>query len=138
MLNQTKNYIDPDYWQNLSINRLKRLEQINGKQNSGQRAKNIILFIGDGMGLSTITASRILKSQLPILEQFRQPSTMMSKSIEQPNLTEMFIQMERAEEGSLTFEQFESVALAKVGRKKKHFCLCLTVLLVMLFNYSSG
>jgi len=30
----------------------------------GKVAKNVILFIGDGMGMSTITASRIHKNQL--------------------------------------------------------------------------
>jgi alkaline phosphatase len=30
----------------------------------GKVAKNVILFIGDGMGMSTITASRIYKNQL--------------------------------------------------------------------------
>lgn len=30
---------------------------------AGQRAKNIILFIGDGMGVSTITAARIFEAQ---------------------------------------------------------------------------
>uniref|UniRef100_A0AAR2K8P8 alkaline phosphatase n=1 Tax=Pygocentrus nattereri TaxID=42514 RepID=A0AAR2K8P8_PYGNA len=29
-----------------------------------QRAKNLILFLGDGMGISTVTAARILKGQL--------------------------------------------------------------------------
>ena len=32
---------------------------------NGRQAKNIILFIGDGMGISTITAARILKGQQP-------------------------------------------------------------------------
>lgn len=39
------------------------------KQSRGQlptlrRAKNVILFVGDGMGISTVTASRILEGQL--------------------------------------------------------------------------
>lgn len=29
-----------------------------------KKAKNVIMFLGDGMGLSTITSSRILKQQL--------------------------------------------------------------------------
>ena len=29
-----------------------------------RKAKNVILFIGDGMGVSTLTASRILEGQL--------------------------------------------------------------------------
>jgi alkaline phosphatase len=50
-------------------------------------AKNLILFIGDGMGLSTVTAMRILKGQ-------KQGKT--------------------GEEGWLNFEKFPSLALAKV------------------------
>jgi len=34
------------------------------KQNKGYRAKNVILFVGDGMGISTLTASRILEGQI--------------------------------------------------------------------------
>ena len=29
-----------------------------------RRAKNVILFLGDGMGISTITAARIMKGQI--------------------------------------------------------------------------
>ncbi|MBE1298587.1 MAG: alkaline phosphatase [Alteromonadaceae bacterium] len=32
-------------------------------RNPKQKAKNVILFVGDGMGISTLTASRILKGQ---------------------------------------------------------------------------
>ena len=35
-----------------------KLKQINKK------AKNVILFLGDGMGISTVTAARILQGQL--------------------------------------------------------------------------
>ena len=55
------------------------------KQETGQ-AKNIILFIGDGMGVSTITAARIFDGQ--------------SKGME-------------GEENSLAFDNFENVALIK-------------------------
>ena len=34
------------------------------QQKIGTRAKNVILFVGDGMGISTLTASRILEGQL--------------------------------------------------------------------------
>ena len=40
-----------------------RLEQALAQQPNLGHAKNIILFIGDGMGVSTITASRILEGQ---------------------------------------------------------------------------
>lgn len=50
------------------------------------RAKNVILFIGDGMGISTITAARIYEAQK---------------------------RGETGEENSLSFEKFEHVALVK-------------------------
>ena len=49
-------------------------------------ARNVILFVGDGMGISTVTAARILSGQL---------------------------QGRPGEESSLTFEQFPNVALVK-------------------------
>ncbi|OUS30193.1 alkaline phosphatase [Gammaproteobacteria bacterium 45_16_T64] len=49
-------------------------------------AKNVIVFVGDGMGVSTLTASRILQGQL---------------------------EGESGEEGYLSFEQFPYTALAK-------------------------
>ncbi|QUL37088.1 alkaline phosphatase [Erythrobacter sp. JK5] len=51
-----------------------------------QRAKNVILFIGDGMGISTITAARIYEGQK---------------------------RGETGEENQLSFEKFENVALVK-------------------------
>jgi alkaline phosphatase len=51
------------------------------------QAKNAILFLGDGMGVSTLTAARVWKGQLE------------GKS---------------GEEGSLSFEQFPNAALIKV------------------------
>lgn len=50
-------------------------------------ARNIILFIGDGMGLTTVTAARILRGQQN------------GKS---------------GEENELAFDKFQHVALAKV------------------------
>jgi alkaline phosphatase len=50
------------------------------------RAKNVILFIGDGMGISTITAARIYEAQK---------------------------RGETGEENSLSFEKFDNVALVK-------------------------
>lgn len=49
-------------------------------------AKNVILFVGDGMGISTVTAARILEGQR---------------------------RGESGEENSLSFEQFPNVALSK-------------------------
>ncbi len=56
------------------------------QQKFGNRAKNVILFIGDGMGVTTITASRILEGQM---------------------------RGESGEENRLSFEQFPNVALSK-------------------------
>lgn len=53
---------DPNFWNMGAQKTLKNaltLQQLN--QN---RAKNIILFLGDGMGVPTVTAARILKGQL--------------------------------------------------------------------------
>ena len=50
-------------------------------------AKNVILFVGDGMGISTVTASRILKGQM---------------------------QGKPGEETVLAWEEFPHVALSKV------------------------
>ena len=51
-------------------------------------AKNVILFIGDGMGISTLTAARILKGQLS---------------------------GKHGEEEELHFEKFPNMALIKVN-----------------------
>ncbi|NWW82414.1 PPBI1 phosphatase, partial [Climacteris rufus] len=51
----------PGYW-NKGARR--RLELALALQPGAQRAKNIILFMGDGMGLSTMSAARIYKGQL--------------------------------------------------------------------------
>ncbi len=53
---------------------------------AGASAKNVILFVGDGMGVSTVTAARILEGQL---------------------------RGETGEENELFFENFPSLALAK-------------------------
>lgn len=51
-----------------------------------QRAKNVILFVGDGMGIGTVTAARIMEGQL---------------------------RGEKGEENLLSFERFPHVALSK-------------------------
>ena len=51
---------NPTYWKNLGIEELKAsLQSVNNKI-----AKNVIVFIGDGMGISTITAARHYKRKL--------------------------------------------------------------------------
>ncbi|XP_065348902.1 alkaline phosphatase 4-like [Cloeon dipterum] len=52
---------DQRAWYNDAKN---RLQQENAKKKNTNRAKNIIVFIGDGFGISSITASRIYKGQL--------------------------------------------------------------------------
>ncbi|XP_011356324.1 alkaline phosphatase, tissue-nonspecific isozyme [Pteropus vampyrus] len=53
---------DPKYWRDQAQQTLKnalKLQNLNTNV-----AKNVILFLGDGMGVSTVTAARILKGQL--------------------------------------------------------------------------
>ncbi|MFN3864815.1 MAG: alkaline phosphatase [Erythrobacter sp.] len=61
-------------------------EDAPAQQAQAPRAKNVILFIGDGMGISTITAARIYEAQK---------------------------RGETGEENSLSFERFPNVALVK-------------------------
>lgn len=63
------------------------LHRILMEQKNENRAKNVIIFIGDGMGLSTITSGRIYVGQL---------------------------NGHSGEEYQLTFERFPNTALAKV------------------------
>jgi alkaline phosphatase len=42
----------------------KNIEHILNRRLNGGLARNIIMFLGDGMGISTVTAGRILKGQL--------------------------------------------------------------------------
>ncbi|NXL10294.1 PPBT protein, partial [Mesembrinibis cayennensis] len=75
---------DPEYWRGQAQETLRaalRLQRLN--QNV---AKNLILFLGDGMGVSTVTAARILKGQL---------------------------QNRKGEESLLEMDKFPYVALAK-------------------------
>ncbi|XP_021230334.1 alkaline phosphatase, tissue-nonspecific isozyme [Numida meleagris] len=77
---------DPEYWRQQAQETLRnalRLQHLN--QNV---AKNLILFLGDGMGVSTVTAARILKGQL---------------------------QHRKGEESLLEMDKFPYVALAKVS-----------------------
>jgi alkaline phosphatase len=55
-----------DYWIRSGQERLhfeiRRQQEV--ARSRGKVAKNVILFIGDGMGMSTITAARVYKNQL--------------------------------------------------------------------------
>jgi len=62
------------------------------KVRNNKIAKNIILFVGDGMGLPTITASRIYKGQL---------------------------NQQNGEEGYHSFDLFPDVGLVKVRIKRE-------------------
>lgn len=53
--------INPQKWKDYSK---KRLESTLTMKINGNIAKNSILFLGDGMGLSTVTSGRIWKGQL--------------------------------------------------------------------------
>uniref|UniRef100_A0A8C5SC46 Alkaline phosphatase n=1 Tax=Laticauda laticaudata TaxID=8630 RepID=A0A8C5SC46_LATLA len=76
---------DPQFWRLQAQKTLKRaltLQKLNTNV-----AKNVILFLGDGMGISTVTAARILKGQLQqrtgeetILEMDRFPFVALSKT----------------------------------------------------------
>ena len=59
---------------------------VKNRRDYGTKAKNVILFLGDGMGITTITASRILEGQM---------------------------RGESGEENQLSFEKFPNVALSK-------------------------
>ncbi|KAK3599103.1 hypothetical protein CHS0354_016360 [Potamilus streckersoni] len=74
---------DPEFWK---IKAKVELKRVLGKKDINNLAKNVIMFLGDGMGISTITAARIYKGQLN-----GQPG----------------------EETILTFEEFPNQGLAK-------------------------
>ncbi|XP_067659108.1 alkaline phosphatase-like isoform X2 [Haliotis asinina] len=74
---------DPEYWTKSGLDELHAA--LNMESNVGV-AHNVILFLGDGMGIPTVTASRIFAGQ---------------------------IQGQSGEENSLSFETFPHVAFAK-------------------------
>ncbi|CAH8564914.1 unnamed protein product [Schistosoma intercalatum] len=53
---------DPETWKRLAVERFSKFEQ-SLYYSSLKRPKNIILFIGDGMSLSTVTGARYLKAE---------------------------------------------------------------------------
>ena len=82
---------DYQYWQNLGLKELDNARVVFENLNSNI-AKNIILFIGDGMSLTTLTASRIYKAQFK--------GRKIKKHV-------------KGEESHLTFQKFPHVALSK-------------------------
>ena len=75
---------DPEKWRSYSKNRLQ--QSLNRKLN-GNLAKNLIMFLGDGMGPSTVTSGRILVGQ---------------------------VNNQNGEEVDTNIDKFDHVALAKV------------------------
>lgn len=80
---------DAEYWRNSGRNYLRKVLTMKPATTNSGIARNVILFVGDGMGMSTITAGRIFKGQ---------------------------IQGCAGEEEQLSFEMFPNVGLAKVKR----------------------
>ncbi|XP_029343856.1 alkaline phosphatase, tissue-nonspecific isozyme-like [Acyrthosiphon pisum] len=77
---------DRDHWYEEARSALKkRLASFEGKMG---RAKNVVFLVGDGMGASTLTASRIFKGQR---------------------------RGNQGEEEQLIWDTFPAVAMAKVG-----------------------
>lgn len=76
---------DPEFWRVTGQNSISRLLSAPVVD---APAKNVIVFVGDGMGISTVTASRIYRTQ--------------NEDADQPG-----------EEGSLSFERFPYTALLK-------------------------
>lgn len=81
---QTPNADDIDYWHNYNVKYLRKI--LNSNKVDSRVAKNVILFVGDGMSLATVAAGRVFKGQLE------------GKS---------------GEETELVFENFPHVALSK-------------------------
>ena len=65
-LDEIKQKENPEYWRNVGLQEIRKA--INPPRNE-KIAKNIILFIGDGMGVPTITAARYLKNNLKNVSQ---------------------------------------------------------------------
>ncbi|XP_017054441.1 membrane-bound alkaline phosphatase-like [Drosophila ficusphila] len=76
--------MDPQYWYNIADEEITKRLQL--PQPNAKKAKNIIMFLGDGMPLATVAAARILKGQ-------RQGNT--------------------GEESSLSFERFPYTGLSR-------------------------
>lgn len=78
----------PDRWYEEGAEIVNKNAEIanHAARNAHKRAKNIILFVGDGMGVSTVTAARILEGQMKGMT---------------------------GEENALFFEKFANLALSK-------------------------
>jgi alkaline phosphatase len=108
--------VDYRYWIRSGQERLhfEIRRQQEAARSTGKVAKNVILFIGDGMGMSTITATRIYKNQLA---------------------------GGYGEENELSFEQFPFVGLAKtyevdsqVTKHRRVYCVLISLRKVNQFS----
>lgn len=79
-------FLDAAYWETVASAELQRALYTTPNT---KRARNVILFVGDGMGLNTNTAARIYKGQLR------------NEGV-------------KAERGRLIFEEFPHLGLLKV------------------------
>jgi alkaline phosphatase len=59
---QSPNADDKEYWHNYNLNYLKKISS--SYSGDSRVAKNVILFIGDGMSLATVASGRVMKGQL--------------------------------------------------------------------------
>jgi len=85
-------FSDRDHWYEEARSALKkRLASFEGKMG---RAKNVVFLVGDGMGASTLTASRIFKGQR---------------------------RGNQGEEEQLIWDSFPAVAMAKVGCWSRYY-----------------
>uniref|UniRef100_U5EGW1 Alkaline phosphatase n=1 Tax=Corethrella appendiculata TaxID=1370023 RepID=U5EGW1_9DIPT len=87
---KSPNKDDASYWRTYAENYLKKV--LTRTQTSKNVAKNVIIFLGDGMGMATITAARIYKGQQRELS---------------------------GEEESLEFDEFPHIGLAKTYNTNK-------------------
>ncbi|PAA68686.1 hypothetical protein BOX15_Mlig021345g1 [Macrostomum lignano] len=78
--------VGSSYWLDQGQREIRRVEHETIRSLLKSRAKHVVLFIGDGMGVSTVTAARILKGQL---------------------------ENSSGDEAQLSFERFQHTALAK-------------------------
>ncbi len=82
-------FTDAEFWNNYGT---ERIEKAANRRLNNNVAKNVIVFLGDGMGVTTNTAARILKGQLV---------------------------GQSGEEANMVWDEFPHVSLSKVNYLKK-------------------
>ena len=85
-------FLDAEHWRKIGQEEITRTFETLNSVNTNL-AKNVIIFVGDGMSLPTLTASRIYKAQYEGRSQRKEVN---------------------GEETLLTFEQFPHAAFSKV------------------------